>query len=200
MSREVSAKPPRINIWIQNLSPEEVLTRVAELGELVIQRERNVIKVMTFQEYIRLHGVEKKVVQLKYVDAKEVVSLLKPFTSKEDQARILAHETGNRIVLLVPQLVMESFVKLISELDQPLETETIRIIRLQHREAATIGPVIEQFLTEAVGGAHQLCRQSAVDEDRGRTSPQDGRRKILRKIPDRAKAECNYFEGSGSGC
>jgi len=158
MSPEVSKRPPRINIWIKNLTPQQVLDQVATLGELVIERKGSTIKVMAFEEYSRIYGVEKRVVILKYANATEIAKILKPFVAKEDQARVLPDEGGNKIVLLVPKPLIESLVKLIETIDIPYEKDIVRIVQLKHLEAVTIVPALEDFLTEQAKGVNRSVR------------------------------------------
>ena len=150
MSPELSKSPPKINLWIKNLSPSQVLDRVAEVGGVVLERQGTTVNVMSFDEYVRKRGVSKQVVQLRHASAEEVVALLKPFAEEADRARILADKQGNRIVLLVPAPLLRSFVKLIGELDQPLEGDVIRIVRLKHLEAREVKPSLEGFLAQGI--------------------------------------------------
>lgn len=148
MSPDVSQRPPKINLWIKNLTPEQVLDEVAVLAELVLERKGNTIKVISFDEYVRIYGVEKRVVGLKHASAKDVIEILKPFAGKADQARILADESGSKIVLLVPKPLLASLARLIKAIDVPLEEDTIKIVRLKHLEAPVIVLVLEAFLVD----------------------------------------------------
>src|SRR4051812_43901660 len=50
MSPEVSKAPPKINLWIKNMSPEQVLDRLTSVAGLVIERNANTVEVSTFDE------------------------------------------------------------------------------------------------------------------------------------------------------
>jgi general secretion pathway protein D len=149
MSPQVSSQPPRINIWIKNLPPDQVLEQVATLGGLVLERKGNTIKVMTFDEYTTIYGVAKELVQLKHAAAKDVAAMLAAFAEKDKQSKILADETGNRIVLLVPKPMLESVLKLVDALDVPLEDDLVKIVPLQHREALEMVKILEKFLSQS---------------------------------------------------
>lgn len=149
MSPEVSAKPPRINIWVKNLAPEQVLEQVVTLAGLVLERNGTTIMVMTFSEYARIHGVEKKVLPLQFADAREIADILKPFAEKNDQSKILADQGGNKIVLLVPKPLLESMERLVTMLDTPFEEDEITIVPLKHLEASEIATALEDLLTES---------------------------------------------------
>ncbi|MCY2926465.1 MAG: hypothetical protein NT031_13695 [Planctomycetota bacterium] len=122
MSPEVSRQPPRINLWVKNLTPEEVLDQVVQL------------------------------VALKHAEAKNVVALLKPFTEKDAHSQILPVDRGNQVVLLVPKPLLESMEQLIQAVDVPLAStdDHIKIIPLQYQEAPAIVPVLEKFVSGAM--------------------------------------------------
>ena len=162
MSPAVSKQPPRINIWIKNLTPQQVLDQVAVIGGLALEQKGNTIKVMTFEEYSRIYGVEKRVVTLVYANAKEVVNILKPFVAKEDQARIIPDESGNKVVLLVPKPLIDSLAKLIKAVDLPYENDVVEILKLQHQEALALVPALEEFLTEQVKGVERSSQSKAT--------------------------------------
>ena len=152
MSPEVSAKPPKINIWIKNLTPQQVLDQVAALGGLVLDRDGTTVKVMTFGEYCRIFGVSKHVLTLSHADPKQLAELLKPFVNKDDQARIVPDEAGRKIVLLLPEPLLASVIKLVEAMDVPYLQDSVKIIALEHTEAAQITQALEQFLTQSTTG------------------------------------------------
>ncbi|MFA6133460.1 MAG: secretin N-terminal domain-containing protein [Phycisphaerae bacterium] len=154
MSPEVSKAPPKINIWIKNLTPDKVLDQVVALSGLVAQRQGTSIQVMTFEEYCRMFGVEKQVVPLEHAVASEVANILRPFVEEKGQSRILPDSGGNKVILLAPQPLMTSLAKLIKSVDVPrgAEEDTIRLIPLKHIEAAEILPELEKFLTQTAAG------------------------------------------------
>jgi general secretion pathway protein D len=152
MSPDVSKQPPKINIWIKNLTPDEVLQRVVGLTGLVAERKNNVVQVMTFDEYGKLRGLEKRVVTLRNARVRDVASMLQALVDKE-QSRVLTDESSNKLVLLVPQPLLDSLMKLVETLDVPFEKDTIKVIHLTNLQARDIVPKLEQFLTQAAHGA-----------------------------------------------
>jgi general secretion pathway protein D len=160
MSPEVSQKPPKINLWIKNLTPDQVLEQVTTLGGLVMERRGTTIKVLTFDEYTTLYGVEKQVLQLKYASAREIANILKPFAEKNDQTRIVHDEAGNKIVLLVPKPLMDSMVELVKILDAPFKKDTVKVVPLKYLEATVIASALEEFLTEEAKREQNLSKNS----------------------------------------
>jgi len=154
MSPAVSSKPPKINLWIKNLTADQVLEEVATAGGLVLDRRGNTIKVLKLDEYARIHGVEQKILTFKYASAKEVSEVLKPFAGeKENQSIIQVSESANRVILLAPKPLLKSLTKLAEALDIPLEKDCIEIVELTHLNAGTIVELLEEFLGQASGGA-----------------------------------------------
>lgn len=155
MSPEVSKSPPKINLWIKDLSAGEVLDELARLGELVVQREGTTIQVMTFDEYSRLYGMEKKVITLQHCVASEVAALLTPFIEKSHRAQLIADDRGRRLILLIPPPLLESLENLIHSVDQPLayDGDTVEVIPLQYGHAAEMLPPLREFLQEGASSA-----------------------------------------------
>ena len=158
MSPALSQKPPRINLWINNLSAEQALHEIAAVAGLIVQREGNVVRVMTFEEYGRLYGLEKVVIQLEHVSARDLVPALLPFVQGDEQSKVAADEAGNKLVLLVRAPLLASLKKLVAQLDTPRDRDTIRVVRVTNLEAAALRPSLERFLTES---ARQLAGRSA---------------------------------------
>jgi len=155
MSPEVTRQPPKINLWIKNTPAERVLNQVVELAGLVAHRQDNTVTVMTYEEYCRQFGVDKTVLPLRNAKARDLAALLKPLVEKEGQSRILPDERSNQVVLLVPKPLLGSLEKLVASMDVPLEAtgDTIRVIPLRYVEAASLTPLLEQFLTQTSKGA-----------------------------------------------
>ena len=147
MSPEVSKQPPKINIWIKNLSPEDVLEQVTMMGSLAMERKGTTIRVMTFDEYAKAYGVQLRKIQVKHASARNIAAAIKPFAAKDDQARILADEQSNTLILLVPNPLIDSLVALAEDLDVPYECDKIELVTLKHLQASAIVPELEKFLT-----------------------------------------------------
>jgi general secretion pathway protein D len=146
MSPEVSKTPPRINIWIKDLPPDEVLEKVVAIAGLVMDRRGEVYNILTFDEFVRLNGVEKKVLPLKHANAEKIVDILKPFAQREDHTRITSDTSTNQVILLVPAPLMESFENLVRILDVPFEKEVVEVVRLKYLSAEFILPELNTFL------------------------------------------------------
>ena len=149
MSPEVSKSPPKINLWIKNMSAEQVLQRLGQIAGLVIERTGNTVEVSTFDEFARVHGAEKHVVQPKNARARDIAAVLQPLIDAQ-QSKVVPDEASNRIVLLVPRPLLDSLLKLVEALDVPFEKDATRVVKLSHLEAATLAPKLEKFLSDPV--------------------------------------------------
>ena len=91
------------------------------------------------------------------VDAMVIADILKPFADKDEQTKIAADQDGNRIVLLVPEPLLESIVNLVSVLDTPFEQDKPLLVPIEHLEAADLAETLEEFLT---GSAQRTDRRN----------------------------------------
>ncbi len=149
MSPSISEKPPRINLWVKNLAADRVLEQVAELAELIVEREGTTVRVMTLEEYVRINGVEKTVIEVRHVAAAEVVEILKPFVAKEDQTRVLAAEGTNRVVLIAARPLMKSLRDLVEALDVATEQDRIAVVRVKYLDTEELVDRLEGFVKRA---------------------------------------------------
>lgn len=166
MSPELSTSPPRINIWVKNLTPDHVLEQIAMLGGIIVDREGTIVRVMTFDEYAQRQGLEKRVVPIRNSTAAAVAAALQPFIS-EQGSRVLADETSNQVVLLAPEPLLASLRQLVERLDVPLARDEVRLVQLEHLEAAQIIPVLEPFLAQGAGDGAGLFRDGEQDNAGG---------------------------------
>jgi general secretion pathway protein D len=157
MSPEISRTPPKINIWVKNLLPEQILEQVLNLADLVMERKGNTIRIMTFNEYARIQGLEKKVISLKYAQAGDIAEILIPFVEAQ-KYKILPEHSGNKIILLVPKPLLESMEQLVATLDTPFQKDEVKVIPLKHLEASFVAPALDEFLTESVNRAERTAR------------------------------------------
>ncbi|MAE63528.1 MAG: hypothetical protein CMJ18_04590 [Phycisphaeraceae bacterium] len=144
-SPEVAKAPPTISLWIKDMKADEVLDHVTALARLVAHREGNVVKVMTYEEFTRLYGVEQRVIEIEHADAARIIEILKPLDDAK-QSKLVADETGRKLVVLAPAPMVDSLMQLIRVLDVPLEKDVVEIVRLEHLEASDVVPTLEAFL------------------------------------------------------
>lgn len=158
MSPAVSTQPPKVNLWVKNMAPAEVLQQVVELSGLVLHRDGAAYHVMTFDEYARRFGVERKVRQLQHVSADEVAEIISPFVEGSEAARVVPAEAGNKVILLVPQPLLGDLERLIDTIDVPFAQDEIAVVRLTYLDASDVVPELEKFLVRTTGGGRTDTR------------------------------------------
>lgn len=183
MSPGLSKQPPKINIWVKNMTPDQVLDQVASLAGLVLEKDRNTVHVMTFDEYAKQYGLEKRVLSLKHGQATEIAASIQPFID-ETTGRVVASGSSNQIVLLTPKPMMDSLVQLIDQLDVPFADDEVRLLRLHHLEAQTVIPVLDEFLKQTTQeGERNLFRNTddkAVPNEKVEGAPRAGQGWLVR--------------------
>ena len=114
--------------------------------------------------YARLFGIEKRVLDLKHADAKSVATALEPFIDKK-VAKIVADTDSNKIILLVPDPLLASLIQLVEVLDvpPPFAKDVVRVVLVKHLEAATLAPLLEEFLKRAEGATVRKKAGPALD-------------------------------------
>ncbi|MCY2951740.1 MAG: hypothetical protein NTU53_07150 [Planctomycetota bacterium] len=166
MSPEISEKPPKVNIWIKNLTPDQVLERIGIIADLVVERKGSSVEVMTFDEYSRTRGLEKRIIQLKHAKSKDVATILQPFIQRDKDktsvGRMMAGEESNKLVLLLPAPLLESLLRVVESLDVPFEKDTVKVVVLKHLEAANIVPRLEKFLADTANKSGRTGQGSSV--------------------------------------
>ncbi len=178
MSPELSEKPPKVNIWIKNLTPDQVLERIGVIADLVVERKGSSVEVMTFDEYSRTRGLEKRIIQLKHAKAKDIQGVLQGFIQREKDkgaaGRVMAGEESNKLVLLLPGPLLESLVRVVESLDVPFEKDTLKVVVLKHLEAGSIVPRLERFLSDGLGKGGRLASGSGAAVGLGSGNPGGG--------------------------
>lgn len=164
-SPEVTKSPPKINLWIKNLTPSQVMDQVMTMGSLISERKGNVITVMTFDEYVELYGLEQKIIKLQHAEAQQMATMLEPFTGQEkEKGRIVADAASNSLILLLPEPTMTNVLRLIGMLDVPLVKDELKLVKLHHVEASELVPELENFLVQ--GGVTSAGRSSSGGDRR----------------------------------
>lgn len=170
-SPDVSTTPPKVNLWVKNLTPDQVLKQVVDLGGLVSERTGNTIKVMTFEEYARLFGVEKRVFQMRHTSARDAAQVLQSFVG-EKKLDVRIKDSGSKLVVLAPQSMLQSLTTLIESLDVPLAEDTTRVVTVQYLEPSVIVPALEGLMAglgAPVGASTAGASESRASAGRGWT-------------------------------
>lgn len=142
----------RVNIFLNNLTFDDVLDVILLSQGLASEQRGNILMIMTNNEYKTRYGKnyiemrQMRSFRLKYAKPSAVLSVLGNL--KSDIGKIIIDEaTGTVILIDIPAklMLMEETVQ---DLDQPLATE---IIELQYANSSDIKAHLEATITEGTG-------------------------------------------------
>jgi len=152
MSPNLSTNAPKVNLWVKNMTPQQLLDEVGRLGQLVITRDGQTVHVMSFDEYAQIYGLTKKVIPLQHARAVQVSEMVKPYVIKEHQGYIVPNERGNGVILMAPASQMKALEELVAAIDVPQQLEQVQVVWLNYLGADEVALPLEQFLAEAGRG------------------------------------------------
>lgn len=146
-SRNVVGK---VSIFLENVGVEEALKIICEVNNLAYQKEDNLIKIMTENEYEQLYGQKSterkilKIIEIKNAQAKSILQLLNGVRSRE--GKIFINERTNKLIIFeLPEIIsqMEEIIKTLDNLSltkvfylsyaepKKLETELKKILSVE---------------------------------------------------------------------
>lgn len=141
----------RVNLFINNVSFEDVLEIILISNDLAMERKNNIIHIMTAAEYQALYGKryneKRKLVSLKlnYAKPKDVSTALDSLRS--DIGKVIADEASGTLILIDIPEQLEKMQEMVKQLDQPLVTE---IFELGYAKAEDIEAKITPRLSSPV--------------------------------------------------
>ena len=168
----------RLNIFLNNLSFNDVLDVVLISQDLASDRKGDIINIMTSAEYERLYGKkynEKRKfanVKLNYAKPSTVFNVLGQI--KSDVGRVVVDEgTGNILLIDIPEK-LKFMEDTISSLDRPPETQ---IFDIKYAKPADIKTQLSSVITSGTGELY-------VDERSGKVMVSDlpGKMKKIKKM------------------
>lgn len=141
-----------VTIFLKEVDIWDALRIVLETNGLAYEREENLVKVMTEQDYERIYGrsfSEKTVIQVLSVRYSSAVTVSQSLNQvKTRVGRVIVDERANTVILIdVPERVQQ-MVKIVQEIDVPAET---RIFQLDYADAEETKTKLEEIVTKGVG-------------------------------------------------
>ncbi len=137
----------KISFSAKDISAQQLLDTVITLAGFVYHRENNIVTVMTYDEYAQFYGLEKKVIPLEYANADSIAAVIKEFLSKPGKSVI--HSQTNTIVLFESTANLDTIVRVIEELDVPVEAETtITVVDLNYMDAEVMAQTLERVFSD----------------------------------------------------
>jgi len=136
----------KVNLWAKNISAEKLLEKVVMTAGFVYHKEKNQITVTTYDEYIQLYGLNKKIISLKYADAASVNTVIKTFLTKLGKS--IVHKENNAIILLETAPNLETITGIIEKLDTPAEQQTvIEVIDVEYADAEVLAETLTKVFS-----------------------------------------------------
>ena len=142
----------RINVFLNNLTLEDALDVILASQDLAAERDKDIISIMTSNEYERLYGRKynerRKLSSLKlsYARPSTVFSALAQI--KSDIGKVIVDETTATIFMLDTPERLELMERTARELDLPLETE---VFDLEYADADNIKTHLSSLITPGSG-------------------------------------------------
>ena len=153
----------KINLWAKNISAQRLLDTVITMAGFVYHREGDVITVMTYDEYMQYHGLEKKIFTLEFTEAVSVDTAIKPFLTKLGKS--VVHNQTNTIVLYESQANLKFVESVIEKLDSSSENAIIEVIDLKYADSELIATKLQQLFTDEKSRQQSGKNQKSTEAD-----------------------------------
>jgi len=141
-----------VTIFLKDVDIWDALRIVLETNGLAYEREGNLVKVMTDQDYERFYGEqfrEKTAIRVLPIHYSNALSVSQSLNQVKTRiGRIVVDERANTLVLIdIPERI-DQMVKIVEEIDVPSET---RIFELDYANAEETKTKLEEIITKGVG-------------------------------------------------
>lgn len=142
----------RVTLFVKEVDPWEALEVVLTANELAYERRGQILTIMTQRDYELLYGQpyqDKRILQSIAPRYAKAVDLSRALAQvKSNVGRVIADEATNTLILMDIPAVVGQMMKLVKEMDQPLES---RVFSLNYAVAKEVTPVLQEILTRGVG-------------------------------------------------
>ena len=174
----------KISLWAKSITAKELLETVVTMAGFIYHRQRDIITVMTYDEYVQYYGLAKKVIFLAHADAASVAAVTKQFLS--GLGKSVVHRETNTILLFESEANLKTIVGIVEKLDVPTEAETcLEVIDLKYTDAAVLAETLQKVFSESKSRANLKNssgeKQAPADPDkRGTQSRKTTKDVVLR--------------------
>jgi len=159
----VNVSKAKISLWAKNVSVSQLLDTVVTMAGFVYYREGDVITVMTYEEYMRHHGLAKKVFTLEFAAATSVDAAIKPFMTKLGKS--VVHKETNTIVLYETDANLEFIAIVIEKLDTPSENIIVEVINLKYVDCEKLAEILRSVFSSRKQNARNKSLAKINDKD-----------------------------------
>ncbi len=161
----------KISLWAKSITAKELLETVVTMAGFIYHRQRNIITVMTYDEYMQYYGLAKKVISLAHADAASVAAVTKQFLT--GLGKSVVHRETNTILLLESEANLKTIVGIVEKLDVPTEAEIgLEVIDLKYTDAEVLAETLQKVFSES------NSRGNLRNSSRGMQPPADSDRRI----------------------
>lgn len=142
----------RVSVYLKDIDVYDALRIICESNGWAYDQQGNVIHVMTDQEYELKVGKsfsrneQTKIVVLQNAQSKDLIPVLSQL--KSQTGKLIADDRSNTLIMVESPEKIDEMMKLVKDLDAPVET---KVIELVHAKAADAVTQIQEFLTTGIG-------------------------------------------------
>jgi type II secretory pathway component GspD/PulD (secretin) len=153
----------QVTVYLKNVTVEEALKIIAEANDWAYIKDKDIIKVMTNQEYEAQFGyrfgkeVQTKIVKLTYASATDVLATLSQI--KNAFGKVISDEKSNTLILVDTNEKLAEMDMIIKQLDVPTET---KVFDLSYAKAEEVAGKITETLTPVIGRSRFDARSNRI--------------------------------------
>jgi len=142
----------RISIYVEKMDVEDALEIIVDSYGWAYEREGNIVRVMTSQDYENKYGhkfgedFETRVKQLSFANTADLLAVLNQVKSRS--GRVVADDKSNTIILMDTPQKLDEMEMIISKIDVSKKTV---IFDLSYGKAEDVANKISELLTPNVG-------------------------------------------------
>lgn len=159
----------KISLWAKSITAKELLETVVTMAGFIYHRQRDIITVMTYDEYMQYYGLAKKVISLAHADAASVAAVTKQFLS--GLGKSVVHRETNTILLFESEANLKTIVGIVEKLDVPTETG-LEVIDLKYTDAEVLAETLQKVFSES------KSRDNLKNSSRGMQPPADSDKRV----------------------
>lgn len=172
----------KISLWAKSITAKELLETVVTMAGFIYHRQRDIITVMTYDEYMQYYGLGKQVICLSHADAASVAAVTKQFLT--GLGKSVVHRETNTILLFESEANLKIIVGIVEKLDVPTEAEIgLEVIDLKYTDAEVLAETLQKVFSESKSRdtlkSSPTEKQPPADSDKRITQPHKATEDVL---------------------
>ncbi len=142
----------KVTLFLKEVDSWEALEVILAANDLAYDRRGQILTIMTRQDYELLYGQpyqDKRILKSIVPRYAKVADLGRSLAQvKSNVGRVITDEVTNTVILMDIPAVVDQMMKLIQEMDQPVET---RIYSFNYGAVKTLAPMLQDAITKGMG-------------------------------------------------